>query len=194
LEILKAMKKITELYIEKEYLKSDKDAFGNKIRVPYTAKVKREVETISGWARFGHYLLDLIIIYVINFVLGIFIGLLAPHLLEINDIFWNIISMLLTVMYYFAFESTIQTTIGKLATNSVVVDEYGNKPSNSQLIGRSFARIIPFEAFSCLGYRGWHDTLSKTYVVSRAELATLKRMMSEQDGEFFVDSREDILD
>ena len=77
---------------------------------------------------------------------------------------------------------------------AVVVDEYGNKPSNSQLIGRSFARIIPFEAFSCLGYRGWHDTLSKTYVVSRAELATLKRMMSEQDGEFFVDSREDILD
>lgn len=188
------MKKITELYTKENLFRTEKDEFGNRKRVPYIAKIKREVNTVRGWARFGHYILDLIIITAINFVIGIFIGLLAPQMLNENDLIWNIISMLITVAYYFSFESAIQTTIGKLATNSIVIDEYGNKPSPGQLIGRSFARIIPFEAFSCLGYRGWHDTLSKTFVVTKAEYEILKRMLAEQNNEFFVDDREDILD
>ena len=189
------MKKITDLVEERDYFKTERDSDGNRTREPYTALIKRPVQTVSGGARFGHYLLDVIVLYAINFVLGIVLGIVNPEaVLGIPDIVWNLVSMLLLVTYYFVMESSIQTTVGKLATNSVVIDEYGNKPNNSALIGRSFARLIPFEAFSCLGTRGWHDTLSKTYVVTKKEQAILKRLMQEQAGMIHIDERTDILD
>ena len=48
-----------------------------------------------------------------------------------------------------------------------MVLENGEKPKVDVILLRSLARIIPFEPFSFLGNspRGWHDTLTKTYVV-----------------------------
>jgi uncharacterized RDD family membrane protein YckC len=188
-------KKITDLTEERTYYKRGTDIAGNRTKEPYQARVKRPVQTVTGWPRFGHYLVDLIIIYGINFVIGLFMGLLAPELVfSMPDIVWNLISMLIVAMYYFAVESTMGTSIGKLVTNSVVIDEYGDKPNSSALLGRSFSRIIPFEAFSCLAERGWHDKFSNTFVVTKAEHVHLQRQLSEQAGEFYVDQREDILD
>jgi uncharacterized RDD family membrane protein YckC len=45
----------------------------------------------------------------------------------------------------------------------------GNKPNVPQIIGRTFARFIPFEPFSVAfgsSNNGWHDSLSGTRVVS----------------------------
>ena len=55
-------------------------------------------------------------------------------------------------------------SIGKFATQTRVIDEYGNKPQLNKIISRSFLRLIPFEAFSCMGEnsRGWHDKWSDT--------------------------------
>ena len=64
-------------------------------------------------------------------------------------------------------EGLTQRTIGKLITRTKVVMENGEKPSSEAIIIRSLCRMIPFDAFSFLGdpSRGWHDTISKTYVV-----------------------------
>jgi uncharacterized RDD family membrane protein YckC len=71
------------------------------------------------------------------------------------------------LIFYFILESTSQRTIGKLITQTKVVLENGEKPSLETIIIRSLCRIIPFEPFSFFGNipRGWHDTISKTYVV-----------------------------
>ena len=70
--------------------------------------------------------------------------------------------------YYLICESIWQQTLGKVITKTKVVDRNGNKPDFLRILGRSFARYIPFEPFSYLfnGYPvGWHDSLSKTLVV-----------------------------
>lgn len=78
-----------------------------------------------------------------------------------------LISWLLYVGYYIFMESVYGKTIGKMITGTKVIDENGGKPSLGQIVGRSFARLIPFEAFSFLGEKGigWHDSLSKTLVI-----------------------------
>ena len=88
----------------------------------------------------------------------------------------------------------MQRTVGKFATNSVVINQYAEAPDAGSLIGRSFARLVPFDAFSCLGGdRGWHDKWSKTYVVTTEERDKLRKLLNEQQGIFISDS-EDLLD
>ena len=83
---------------------------------------------------------------------------------EVPDIVLGIIVM---AVYYIPLEAMSGRTIGKLITGTKVVSENGHRPSFSEVIKRTLSRFIPFEAFSFLGKdsRGWHDTLSKTYVV-----------------------------
>lgn len=78
-----------------------------------------------------------------------------------------LISLGLQTGFYLLLEGTTGRTLGKLVTGTKVVDQNGLKPSFGQIVGRTFARFIPFEAFSFLGDsgRGWHDSLAKTYVV-----------------------------
>jgi uncharacterized RDD family membrane protein YckC len=73
-----------------------------------------------------------------------------------------------TILYYLLFESIFNTTGGKCATNTVIVNAWGNRPNFGQHLGRTICRFIPFEAFSFLGpgARGWHDTITATYVVN----------------------------
>jgi len=55
---------------------------------------------------------------------------------------------------------------------TIVVDERGNKISFGKAALRSLCRIIPFEAFSFLGEegRGWHDTITNTYVIPKSAI------------------------
>jgi len=72
----------------------------------------------------------------------------------------------LTLLYYFITEVIFNTTIGKTILGNVIVNNVGEKPSIGQRIGRTFCRLIPFDALSFLfGYRGWHDSITDTYVV-----------------------------
>ncbi|MFQ6309844.1 RDD family protein [Lysobacter capsici] len=87
------------------------------------------------------------------------------------DIVLNIvIGYAVVVLYYVPLEGMFGVTLGKLVTGTRVVDEQGRPPSWGQVLGRTFARFIPFEAFSVLFARedrvsGWHDRLPKTLVV-----------------------------
>lgn len=69
------------------------------------------------------------------------------------------------MLYYIFFEGLWTRTPGKFVFGTIVVNEQGGRPSIGQIVGRTFSRFIPFEAFSCLGERGWHDSIPKTLVV-----------------------------
>jgi hypothetical protein len=91
----------------------------------------------------------------------------------------SLFDLFLYPAYYFIFELLYQKTPGKFLTKTSVIDVYGNKPTGPSLLLRSIIRLVPFEAFSCLGYQGWHDRWSDTYVVRDAELKTLKELLNQ---------------
>lgn len=189
---------IDDIYVEKTFYHRHRDAFGNRVQEPYQKKVKREVQVVTGLLRFGHYLLDAVIIGVAASFASVVIPsttiLSFPHVELNGQVIWpDLTLMFITVAYYFSCEAGMQTTIGKLATGTVVINQYAEKPKNASLLGRSFSRLVPFEAFSCLADRGWHDKWSNTYVVKKEEYQKLKRLLAEQQGVFISDSV-DLLD
>jgi len=137
--------------------------------VTYQASANRELVLVSGWRRFGTYLIDVVCNYVVMIILVMALVLvLGQSSIELLDgLAGNLIGVVLMVIYYIGFELVFARTPGKFLLGTIVVDEKGNKPTPGQIIGRSFARLIPFEPFSCIGdqSRGWHDSMSKTYVV-----------------------------
>ena len=85
-----------------------------------------------------------------------------------NFLLWTIIMFL----YYAAFEIVFARTISKYFTKTIVVKIDGSKPKLTDVLGRTLVRIIPFEYFTFFRGRkpGWHDELSKTYVVKKDKL------------------------
>jgi uncharacterized RDD family membrane protein YckC len=69
--------------------------------------------------------------------------------------------------YYLGFEALFGKTPAKWITGTRVVTTRGRRPRFAQILGRTFTRLVPFEAFSFLGRKasGWHDTWSGTRVV-----------------------------
>lgn len=191
-------KTIHDIYVEKTFYHRHRDALGNRIQEPYQKMIKREVQLVTGMLRFGHYILDAIIIGVVSFFIGVIIPstvLSGFPYIELNgQVIWpDYTVMLVTVIYYFTCEAGMQTTIGKLATGTIVIYQYAEKPDKGSLLGRSFCRLVPFEAFSCFADRGWHDKWSNTYVVKKEEHRKLKRYLAAHEGIFISDS-EDLLD
>jgi len=68
-------------------------------------------------------------------------------------------------IYYPFFETWFGTSPGKSLTGTRVTDEFGNKPSFANILGRTLCRFVPFDAISFLGAAGWHDKWSDTYVL-----------------------------
>jgi uncharacterized RDD family membrane protein YckC len=121
----------------------------------------------------GLRLANLVIDHIAQSVVGFGVGVLivttwgeegATWIDETPGLFFGVPILL---GYYFAMEATTSRTIGKLLTGTRVVSSGGGPPTTGQILGRTFSRLIPFEAFTFLkaGGRGLHDTLPKTYVV-----------------------------
>ena len=193
-------KTIEDLTVTKTFYKRERDAVGNRTKEPYEKDVKRKIQVVTGWLRFAHYLIDALIIGVVvfgfNFLLIQFFSVELSSNFGGNGFYLRFIpsidNIVITVVYYFLCEKFMQRTIGKFATNSVVIDQYAETPNDGSLIGRSFSRLVPFEPLSCLSDRGWHDTWSKTYVVTTQERDKLRKLLREQGT--FISEREDILD
>ncbi len=129
--------------------------------------------------RFANYIIDRILFNSIFLVFGFIASLLSELLAneqiilfldgldKINPILDFLITTITFTAFYTILESLSQKTIGKLVTNTKVVLENGEKPPLHVIIIRSLCRLIPFDAFSFLGDipKGWHDTMSKTFVV-----------------------------
>lgn len=74
-------------------------------------------------------------------------------------------------LYYGLLESIFKVTPVKFLTGTYVANEFGpGIPSPARFWGRTCFRFIPFEPFSFLGTRGWHDSLSQSVVVKEKRI------------------------
>ena len=124
-------------------------------------------EVASRGRRFGTLLVDYFCFYLGMFVLGAVIGIAFGRqgIETLKQVPPALLGVALLLCYYLFFEGIWQRTPGKFILGTVVVDFKGGKPSFGQILGRTFSRLIPFEAFSFFGNEGWHDSLPSTKVV-----------------------------
>lgn len=136
--------------------------------------------------RFANYVLDQIFCAFVSMpvlmILALIFGEALQQFLETTPDFLIVLPVVLG--YYIFFETTYGKTPAKFITKTVVVDERGMKPTRNQILIRSFARLIPFEAFSFLFFptRGWHDSLSKTFVVKEDDVVAVGRSGANKQG------------
>lgn len=180
--------KITAIKESYKVKRKERDSFGKLIDVEKTFVRFKEVPVVEGWSRFGHYLLDVICYYVFAFTVAIpivfILMALGFNVEELNEdgTFASILDRLISWLviypgYFVLFESTLGSTPGKLILGRIVENEYGEKPDLATIIKRSYIRVIPFEAFSCFSGRGWHDTWTDTFVISKKNLKDIELAM-----------------
>ncbi|KRB54305.1 RDD family protein [Flavobacterium sp. Root186] len=133
----------------------------------------------SNGSRFINYILDIVIILVLIFFISLMIAFLANFmgwndllywLGNLSDLEGQLVFVVISIFYYSLSEGLFGRSIGKFVTGTVVVDENGEKPSFGTIFKRTLCRLIPFDGFSFLGSRGWHDSISDTYVVNKKDL------------------------
>lgn len=140
--------------------------------------------------RLLNFIIDLFIIYVIEISIGttiILIGDLAKSdtasnwvssLSVVESFFFGLVILF---FYYGLTEMYFSRTFGKYFTKTMVVKHEGSRPNMKSIIVRTLSRLIPFEPFSFLtAERGWHDTLSVTYVVKKHDFIAKKKLFSEE--------------
>lgn len=116
------------------------------------------------------YLFSIFILFVLVLIflwLGIDLSF-VDELEKIHPLLDRLLTYLCYFMFMFALEYlTKGRSIGKYVTGTMVVMENGTKPSVSNFLIRNLSRVIPFEALSFLGKKGFHDSCSKTVVVNK---------------------------
>ena len=130
-----------------------------------------------------------VVLVVVEVVKGPAVNQAFQNYVLINPVVQYTFVSSIALLYYNISEVIFARTIGKLLTKTVVVDAFGMPPSHQMIMVRSICRLIPFNSFSFIGIipRGWHDSLSKTYVVSitlleekRREVQSSKNNTSEE--------------
>jgi uncharacterized RDD family membrane protein YckC len=124
----------------------------------------------ASWnTRLGNLFLDFIFVNIFVIALSICLGIICALTIREAPPSWFsfMYGIVLYIIYFIYSEIAWQQTPAKFITKTKVVTYAGEKPSSKQIIGRSFARLIPFDNFSFIAEhpRGWHDKLSKTLVV-----------------------------
>lgn len=131
------------------------------------AKTDHDSVPASKGRRFGTFVVDYVVFVALTFVFFAAVGFLFGDagVRTVQSVPDFLLSILILSAYYLFFEALWARTPGKLVFGTVVVSEAGSKPSLGQVAGRTLCRFIPFEVFSCLGERAWHDSIPKTRVV-----------------------------
>lgn len=153
--------------------------------------VNQEVLASKG-LRFANYIID----YIIQAALGAAIGFVLGFIADLTgsygliDFFFYsgrlmefIFGYLVLFIYYTTFETLTGRSLGKYVTNTKVVLYDGSKPAFSDIAARSLSRMIPLEQFSFLGElgKGWHDSISKTYVVDIKKFEARRQTLEDLD-------------
>ena len=121
--------------------------------------------------RFLNFLINAIIF---SFCHGFFSGVIAlagtQLLLPETSLFYQLtvefISFFFYYILYFLSELVFKgRTIGKFITGTKAVNEDSTEVGPKAILIRSLVRMIPFEPFSALNRRPWHDKWSQTYVI-----------------------------
>jgi uncharacterized RDD family membrane protein YckC len=127
------------------------------------------LETASRGRRFLGYLVDGVALWGLNMVgliaLMAAAGSFDPNTLGLGKQF--AVSLGAMLVYYILMEGLFARTLGKFACGMRVVNRDGGVPTWGQVVGRTFARWIPFEFVAIFGSERLmlHDSLAKTLVV-----------------------------
>jgi len=124
-----------------------------------------EDDLATSGQRFANLLLDSILMQGAGFVAGLMLVVLQIELEGVGAT--ALVGIGTGLVYFAAFEHAFGRTPAKWITGTRVVSEDGRSPSFAQILGRTLARHVPFEAFSFLGNSpiGWHDRWSRTRVI-----------------------------
>lgn len=137
------------------------------------------LEPASTGVRFANYLTDrfaIVILLALGSVVfdilmvwtGVSYGELTTGDTGIDSLLDILIMLLLVVAYYTVLEAAFKgRTIGKWLTGTMAVQTNGAVLSFKKALLRTLCRFIPFEAFSALGGKPWHDTITDTVVVNK---------------------------
>ncbi|OQP64459.1 hypothetical protein A3860_21055 [Niastella vici] len=136
-----------------------------------------DLTPVSPGLRFVNYLIDVIAFYALAFIIGMLYALIATpnsYSGEVSDergslqILLLLAWILIMVAYYTLFEFFAKgRTLGKMATGTVAVREDGSNLTFKDALLRTLCRFIPFEPFSAFGYRPWHDSMTRTFVIKK---------------------------
>lgn len=137
---------------------------------------KTIVTDTGKWQRFFHWIVDLTVmsLVVIPVIISLGYWLADSGILEGNETLqkffrgrWSLYTIIFVfiLIYYPISEILFGSSPGKFLTESRVVNSKAESPSSSTIFLRTLCRNIPFDALSFFSKRGWHDSLSETYVV-----------------------------
>ena len=133
-------------------------------------------ERSSAGKRLANYLIDLVLFYVLLFVLGIVLALLSPTFagILVNEssgigLLDRFITLLLYAVYMSAFESLFHgKSLGKLITKTKAVNLDGSQITTAKAFERGFRRAVPFFVLSAFGNPSnpWQDRWTNTMVIN----------------------------
>lgn len=137
--------------------------------------------------RFLNWFIDTTILVLITLLLIVLLDNVAksygnkqlmPYLL-VNPIGQYTFVTIIRLAYYISFETLFAQSIGKFITKTIIVDENGECPTHQVILIRSLCRLLPLYELSFLlnPSRGWHDMISKTYVVDKRELESRRQSL-----------------
>lgn len=137
--------------------------------------------------RFLNLIIDLFIVYMFTVGIGAAINIigeltgnfkLSEWITSLTFVENVIFGLVVLFFYYTIMELYFSRTFGKYFTKTVVIKYNGSKPKVKSIVIRTLVRMIPIEAFSFLSgnSRGWHDTLSVTYVVNKHEFISKMKL------------------
>lgn len=134
------------------------------------------IELASRTRRFVNMLIDTVGQFVLALVLMTIAFIVYPPLatdgfMEQGGLLGSyLLGGIIMLLYYVPSEALFGRTLGKLITGTRVVTQSGGTPSFMQILGRTAARLIPFEAITFLRSTrvGAHDSLSGTRLVRNA--------------------------
>lgn len=125
--------------------------------------------------RFANYLIDIVVFYILIFVLGILLALISPGFAEwinstgsVDTIIDRLIGLLLYGIIMGIIEAlTRGRSLGKLITGTRAVNHDGTTISTKTAFLRGLCRAVPFDTFSALSSPcyPWHDKWVNTYVI-----------------------------
>jgi uncharacterized RDD family membrane protein YckC len=125
--------------------------------------------------RFGNYIIDMLIFYLLIIVIGIVIALVSPNLLEFLDddsVGFKLLDRIVTLILYAFYMSIVEIifegrSIGKCITGTRAINVDGSRISASTAFARGFSRAVPFCVFSAFGTpcEPWQDRWTGTMVI-----------------------------
>ncbi|MEC5167436.1 putative RDD family membrane protein YckC [Flavobacterium sp. PL11] len=137
--------------------------------------------------RFLNFIIDLFVVYMFTVGIGAAINIIGEITENYKMSEW-IVTLSLTenvlfglvvlFFYYLIMEFYFSRTFGKYFTKTMVVKHNGTKPKIKNIVIRTLVRMIPLDPFSFLSanLRGWHDTLSVTYVVDKHKYISVMKL------------------